>query len=546
MDAGASPNRKLGLWVPALIVLFAAFPVGFALYHATYAPLGRDQGIFQYAAWAVRQGERPYVDFREINGPLPLLIHAVFQKLGGENSHVFRLLDLVVMSGAFASIGAALPREGGARARALWGAAGWTVLGGQYTAFGLWHSAQRENFYLAFLLYATAIAVVALRRTPSWLHAAAAALATLPLFGKPTTVLYLGWLVVALVVGAGKGQRRAALKFLAIGCALGSAPVVFLLAEGALSACAKIVLGEAPRMYLHIWKLSIGDLYTAWGNRGKLNVAILTLIAAVVFGLWRKLPVAYWTLFGPLVGGLLTYVAQGKGFTYHLHPAMAGAMTLWLAVAIELVERPTGPAKFAPVAALAFGALTAYRAIDNAVWSQGFRERFANSYVPPGAPGHDDFVAKSDTGDFFGRDLEAAAAFLRANVAEKERIQVYGMDPYLLFLARRKSATPYIYSLDFDEDAPLGGASGGKPSAADADRIRAIVRRNREGFGRAFREARPRAFATIDLAPFSYPSDGFQDFRKRCPEAAREVDAHYVQAGRFGAVRVWLRSDGLP
>ena len=37
---------------------------------ASWTPLGRDQGIFQYVAWAVAQGDVDYRDVRDVNGPL--------------------------------------------------------------------------------------------------------------------------------------------------------------------------------------------------------------------------------------------------------------------------------------------------------------------------------------------------------------------------------------------------------------------------------------------------------------------------------------------
>jgi len=41
-------------------------------------------------------------------------------------------------------------------------------------------------------------------------------------------------------------------------------------------------------------------------------------------------------------------------------------------------------------------------------------------------------------------------------------------------------------------------------------------------------------------------TEDYEDGRPWGDAGAYEVDAHYVQAGRFGAVRVWLRTDGLP
>src|SRR5690606_34481847 len=115
--------------------------------------LGRDQGIFQYVAWALRNGERAYRDLHEINGPLPHAWHMVMQLLGGSDEHVFRTLDTVFMSLVYAGCGAFVPRWVGAKGSKLaWAAAAFGLLGAQYLRLDWWHTSQREGFYSAILL----------------------------------------------------------------------------------------------------------------------------------------------------------------------------------------------------------------------------------------------------------------------------------------------------------------------------------------------------------------------------------------------------------
>src|SRR5688572_15523927 len=95
---------------PALLVAFPALVwVADAAWRASWATLGRDQGIFQYVAWAAEQGEVLYRDVRDVNGPLIAFVHFVFLKLGGADEHRFRVLDLVLTGGAFAFVGGCLP-----------------------------------------------------------------------------------------------------------------------------------------------------------------------------------------------------------------------------------------------------------------------------------------------------------------------------------------------------------------------------------------------------------------------------------------------------
>ncbi|HEX7602858.1 MAG TPA: hypothetical protein VF316_14680, partial [Polyangiaceae bacterium] len=102
-------GRTLAALVPALIV---ALPWSWAWQgtrNASYTSFGRDQGIFQYIAWAITHGEVDYRDVRDVNGPLIHLIHVVFGWFCGRSEHQFRVLDLAVAGGTFALVGACLP-----------------------------------------------------------------------------------------------------------------------------------------------------------------------------------------------------------------------------------------------------------------------------------------------------------------------------------------------------------------------------------------------------------------------------------------------------
>ncbi len=101
---------RFRLLVPALLVALPPFVwVRDGTYRASLTTLGRDQGIFQYIAWAVSQGDVDYRDVRDVNGPLTHLVHMVFLALGGRDEHRFRVLDLATTGLTFAIVGACLP-----------------------------------------------------------------------------------------------------------------------------------------------------------------------------------------------------------------------------------------------------------------------------------------------------------------------------------------------------------------------------------------------------------------------------------------------------
>ena len=118
-------TRLLRAIAPGLLVaLPGALAVWDASVRASWATLGRDQGIFQYVAWASAQGDVLYRDVRDVNGPLVAMVHRVGLMLGGADEHRFRSLDLLVTAlvaafagGCLASLDARLGALG-ARARA--------------------------------------------------------------------------------------------------------------------------------------------------------------------------------------------------------------------------------------------------------------------------------------------------------------------------------------------------------------------------------------------------------------------------------------------
>src|SRR5262245_25978030 len=71
--------RRLAL--PIILTIIPLFWVLDASHRVSVMTLGRDQGIFQYIAWATSIGDVDYRDVRDVNGPLVHLIHRVFLML---------------------------------------------------------------------------------------------------------------------------------------------------------------------------------------------------------------------------------------------------------------------------------------------------------------------------------------------------------------------------------------------------------------------------------------------------------------------------------
>lgn len=546
--------------MPVIIVAACGWPVADALHKLSFAMLGRNQGIFQYVAWALLHGSRDYADLHEINGPLGPLVHMLVLAAGGADEHVFRSVDVAVSSLVFFAAGASLPgiaaRPGDPPRpwweRLLWGFAGWAVLGAQYVVFGWWDTSQRESFYDLFLVSSLALQLWASapngasgrHRLVLWF--ASGLLGALTWFGKPTCALFaILQAVVAWLDRFDPTSRRWRMAALAAGWAAAAACMLgFLVGYGDVRGFVRIVLLETPRLYGPIWAKTVHDCYFAWGNAPKLNTALATLAAALLLGATRRFPLRCALPAALLLGGVVVFFVQRKAFPYHLHAASAGTRLVWLAIAASAVERLGGDARMAvrvsPVlCAIAIGwqsrddaRLSSYAQSDWDVAGATARDRAAEAYV-----------GRFPWDDFLAWDLRRGAAFLDATTSPSDRVQLFGMDPYLLFLARRLSASPYVYSFELDVDASLSGGSAGKPAGSEQAWIAKTGEEHVREMQAAVEAHPPAAFVFVERLPFTYPPDSEEDFGEHCQTTWEWMATRYRRAAHLGGVRVWLRND---
>jgi hypothetical protein len=553
--------RKLPALVAAVIVAIGLPTVLVAAWKSTFASLGRDQGIYQYVAWAMAHGERDYLDIRELNGPLIHMIHRVFLRLGGADEHVFRTLDLWAGSVVFLAVGWLLPGIAGradsgtprpSRAvRALFSAAAWVVLTSQYLSYDWWQSAQRESFYNLFLLLSVALQLFAQERAArsvaprrdGMLFALAGALSAATWFGKPTCIVYALLQAGALAIDRESGlSRRTALASFVAGCALmAGAMLAYIAVVGDLASFARVGLGEMPREYRYIWKLPFGACCTTPENVLRVELGVGTVAGLILALGLGVLPLRCALLLVLPVGGLITFFVQEKGFPYHLHPVTAGTHVAWLAVAACAAERVLASHKRA---VSAIGVVAAALAI--AIWSErqsahsdaASHDWFTVGYTAE-ARASERYLAQFALPDYRLWDLRRSAAFVRANTDPSARVQTYGMDPYFLFLAGRLSATPFIYGFELNVDAALQGA----PDAAEREWLLANAQRHDRSLSEDLARRPPAAFVLFDRAPFLYPADAETDLAQHAPHTAAVLNQAYRRAAQFGTVRVWLRSD---
>jgi hypothetical protein len=568
--------RSLEIAIPLLLLPAIVFEARIA-WLAIHEPFGRDQGIFQYVAWALEKGQRDYRDLHEMNGPFVHLVTLVLYKIGGRDELVIRVVDFLTSAVVFFGAGAVLPGVGWTkgdaparpswRRRVAWGLAASVLLWANYLKYNWWDHTQRESLYDLFVVGALSLQL--LGQIPSQLAdrrrlaliAAAGALGVMPSWGKPTCVLYLlGQIACLWLDDEAPLTRRARVRAFLIGCAAGSLPIVaFVLVYADVGAMLHLVLLDGPRFYRWIWHRSVLDGWN-WGNAARLNYGLFTALALPLLVALRLLPRRAWGAGFFVLAALANFYLQAKLFPYHLHPVTCSAFLVWGIVLCVLAERaPRGlvrwiPAKVVTAVGALGAALLCFHCIEEVRLSQTAQEM-----TPDRLAAARSFEARENElpkfynggstpggvvgGDYYPLDMRQAAAFLQKRTSPDDRVQTWGVDPYVLFLAQRLSATPYLYSFEINVDAAVAGGSGGKPSASQVAWLRRWSRDQAHEMFELVAKRPPAAFVLFDNQPFDHPSDADADFVAHCPEAGAFMKAHYTRVRRFGAVRVWLRND---
>ena len=441
------------------------------------------------------------------------------------------------------------------------------MLSGQYLLFGYWDLAQRESFFDWFMLPSVALQLVAqappTRRDRARSDGGArrqavqlgvvGALSLLPWFGKPTYALFTFAQLAAIAADDELVlPRRKALGSFAIGGALSAAiALAWLAARGDVMAFVHIQLSDVPALYRFLWPRAAADIFS---NPWCATQAIFAITGAVLLLslVWLgEMPRSVIALALVPVCALASVVAAGEGVPVPLSSGHRGRAP---SVARRSprgspggraspagARRSSGSRRSRSACVIALRVATAMEDSPHvrAVW-------LLWSGATPAERTTREYFAHFPETDFFPFELRQTAAYLRDHTRSDERVQVYGMDPYVLFLARRLSATPYIYAYDLDVDAALAGGTGGVPDDAQAERIRAIRDAHEADLLDRLEARPPAAFVFLDGSPLISESDAWGDFEAHCTRAAPWVRANYRESVRFGHDHVWLRSDLAP
>lgn len=542
-------SRFLSLLCAACVALPALAWVIYGVRIAVRVPFGRDQGIFQYTAWAVSQGQRLYLDIHDANGPLATWIHLLFQKLGGANEQRFRTLDFAVSIAVFALFGACLPgrltrvtRIPRLYERAVWAFASSVVLSSGYLLFDWWQSCQRDEFCMWFVIVSVALQLQGQRLTHGrrrfWLGGAGAA-SVIPWLGKPTFVLFTACQVTALLCES--RSRRRSWPFAAGMAGAGLVMLGLLALTADIPAYITANRTFIPDVYRFIGANDLLSLFTFFGDYaiwGMVGSALMVGLIATGYLPKRALAIALLPL-----AAIVHVAVQRKGFVYHYYPLVACARLQALTGACWLTQLAQKQRRIhSPVAAgaLLVSAVVGFRAASDAAASPHLKSAFLLDRRDPASKvGTQEYYSAFQHFDLPLWEQRIVAYYLADHTKPSDRIQVYGMDPWILFLARRLSASPYIYHWDLNMDVALRGGKGAYPNARQRERIAGYAAKNDAALLMDLRASRPPKIIFFDHGGFMSNWDAVEDFRSHCPLSAPWVLRHYREEWRTNMVRIY-------
>ncbi len=505
-------------------------------------PLPRDPMIFQYTAWAVRQGDVLYRDILDVNGPLITWMHLAFQALGGEAARGLRWLDLAASIAVFATLGAILPsavtRDGGLGQRIAFAFVSVIVLLSAYFSFNFWDTAQRDGLYFLWILLSVAAQIEGVSRGHPGLLVLSGALSGITWLGKPTFILFS---LVQLLPLWLEHKRARPTSWFASSAVLGAVGLGLMSQSIAdMGQWLRLMTHDVPLLYRHVHAMTFGALWQ--GLRGGVAMLALTQAATVAWLVRRRqLPTR------ALAPGLLAVAAigniaiQSKGYFYHYAPLWIGVGVQWvllIAAARSRARDPHASPHRARLAAIALSVVVSGLVGLNLSVSSYLR---LDSLITPGHPAaHDEQLRLSlfSQRDSMLLDERIAADYLAKTTTPDQRVQVFGMDPSLLFLSRRRSATPYIYAFDLVLDDTLNGADLRGVDATDKAAIVANGRARISDFTQRLKQRPPAKLVFPAHADF-LPDSPEATFRARLPEAGRWLDTHYTLEATIGTFRVY-------
>jgi hypothetical protein len=318
LDRSTSPLR---LALTAFLSLLLAF---FVITTRRW-PLVGDASLFRYVDFLMHHGFVPYRDIIDINMPGAYLIDWLVLHIFGSGNVAWRIFDFALLAVAGAFMIAIANKSDW-----LAGLTAATVFAVLHAADGVAQTGQRDLTAAVLLLASFALFFRWTRTRALWPITLAALLTGIAVPIKPTTAPFA--IALAILMLALPPQKSPAIwKHLCLAVIAFATPLVsvlvFLLREHALHAFLFIVRGLLP-FHAALSHRSLGYLLTH--SVAPLQIFLLPWLFLLIRAKsWRQRQTVI--LLVAILCGLISYMAQGKGYPYHRYP-LIGFLLLSMAM----------------------------------------------------------------------------------------------------------------------------------------------------------------------------------------------------------------------
>lgn len=313
--------------------------------------LVNDPALMHYISFLIDHGMAPYRDIADMNLPGCYMIDwAVIHTLGG-GALAWRVFDYALLGvAAIAMIAIALPYDWFA---GVFGAALFSLFHGRD---GIGQSGQRDLIMAVLLLVGYAFLFYGTRKTKSWMTGLFGLFMGMAITIKPTIVL----LPILLLLMAAAAQRKRNRPFIShiVAAIVGfmvpiAAVFIFLVRERALSAFLAVAQG------LLVYHASVGRRGALYMLTWCMTTSVMALLLIAVVITIAKRDWKEWEKAALLVGvgfGLISYLAQGKGYPYHRYPMLA-FLFLWMGIEFSVALKEKGVVRALGMAGFVYGTL---------------------------------------------------------------------------------------------------------------------------------------------------------------------------------------------